>query len=60
MNEKSKSGFATDAAQELKRLTESGSKKFGELATRVKKHNLSRPEVRARAAGRYLARLATA
>ena len=59
MNDESKTSFTTDATQNLKRLTESGSKKFGELVARVKKHNLSSPEVRARAAGRYLARLAT-
>ena len=59
MNEKSKSEVVADATQNLKKMADLGSKKAGELAARIKKHNSSKPEIRARAAGRYLARLAT-
>ena len=59
MNEKSKSEVVADATQNLKKMADLGSKKAGELAARIKKHNSSKPEIRARAAGRYLAWLAT-
>jgi hypothetical protein len=47
-----------DTTENLKKMADAGSKKVGELVVRIKKHKRS-PEVRARAAGRYLAQLAS-